>query len=144
MKAEKVILSFVAVLVGLIAAGVAFYLYQMTRTLPAQKTIPLTMAPKISPSTSVDNGHVLTVDSPSDEQVFDKRTITINGKAESDATIIVSTEDNDQVVTPASNGDFSFTQTIPDGTTLLQISAVYPDGQEKKITRTITFSTESF
>ncbi|HVF69488.1 MAG TPA: hypothetical protein VNA13_02885 [Xanthomonadales bacterium] len=144
MKAEKVVLSFVAVLVGLIAAGAAFYLYQATRTLPASQTKPLTIAPSPTPAPLSDEGHLLTIDSPKDEAVFDKKLITISGKTVSGATLVVSTEDNDEVVKPAANGTFTLTQTIPDGTSILQVSAVFPDGTEKKVTRTVTFSTESF
>jgi len=143
MKAERVILSFVAVIIGLIAAGVAFYLYQMTKVVPDNdKTISL--MPKISVSPTPDSANLLSVDSPTDEQVFNKKTITVNGKTRKDATIIVTTEDNDQVVTPAANGNFSITQTIPGGTTLIHITAVFPNGEEQTITRTITFSTENF
>ncbi|HZE86639.1 MAG TPA: hypothetical protein VE090_00370 [Methylomirabilota bacterium] len=144
MKAERVILSFVAVIVGLVAAGIAFYLYQMTRVVPAQKDKPIAMMPKDSPSPTPDNANILTVESPSDQTVFDKKIITITGKTRSDATILVNSENTDQVVKPASNGNFSITQTIPDGTTLLHITAVFPNGQEQTITRTVTFSTENF
>ncbi len=143
MKAERVILSFVAVIIGLIAAGVAFYLYQMTKIVPDNdKTISL--MPKISVSPTPDGSNLLSVDSPTDEQVLNKKTITITGKTRKDATIIVTTEDSDQVVKPADNGNFSITQTIPGGTTLLHITAVFPNGEEQTITRTITFSTENF
>lgn len=144
MKAEKVVLSFVAVLVGLIAAGIAFYLYQATRTLPAQKTRPITIAPTPTPAPLSDRQHLLKIDNPKDEAVFDKRLITISGQTVKDATLIVSTEDNDQVVSPTDNGDFTLTMSIPDGTSILQVSAVFPDGAEKKVIRTVTFSTESF
>lgn len=143
MKAEKVILSFVAVFVGLIAAGIAFYLYQMTKTVPVPKTP--TVNATVTPSTlSSENDKLLSVDSPKDEEVFSKKLITITGKTLSGATLIVSTETGDQVVTPAKNGNFSLTQSIPDGTSIMTITAVFPNGEEKKITRTVTFSTESF
>ena len=144
MKAEKVILSFVAVFVGLVAAGFAFYLYQSTRVLPADKAQPLGMKTTMAATPTPVDTDVLSIDSPTDEQVFDKKVITIKGKAVKDATITVSTEDGDQVVKPSDTGDFTLTQTIPDGTTVVQISAIYPDGQEKKLDRTVTFSTESF
>ena len=143
MKAERVILSFVAVIIGLIAAGVAFYLYQVTKVVPDRdKTISL--MPKISVSPTPDSANLLSIDTPTDEQVFDKKTITITGKTRKDATIIVTTEDSDQVVTPAANGNFTITQTIPGGTTLVHITAVFPNGEEQTITRTVTFSTENF
>ena len=144
MKAEKVILSFVAVFVGLLAAGVAFYLYQSTQiitTTPEKQTLAeKTQQP--SPTPSDDN--VLTIQSPADEAVFDQEVISIKGTTDPNAIITVSTAESDQVVKPAANGDFSLTQTIPDGTSIIQIVAIYPDGTEQKEIRTVTYSTESF
>jgi hypothetical protein len=145
MKAEKVILSFVAVLVGLLAAGFAFYIYQSTRTIPPEESLPATV--KSQPTNAVPtqtDSNVLTVESPKDEEVFDKKVISIKGKTVKDATITISTQDSDQVVKPADNGEFTLTQAIPDGTSILQISAIFPDGSEKKVTRTVTYSTETF
>jgi hypothetical protein len=144
MKAERVILSFIAVVIGLIAAGVAFYFYQMTKVVPAQEAKPVTLGEKIAPSPTPQNDLLLTIDSPQNEEVFDKKVISVTGKTESNATIIISSEGADQVVTPATNGNFSATQTIPDGTTLLTITAIASSGKEKQITRTVTFSTEDF
>lgn len=144
MKAEKVILSFVAIFVGLIAAGIAFYLYQLTKTIPTDKPNSSTISAKLTPSPTPDNTYFLSVDSPTDEQVFSKQVVPVSGKTVPGSTIIVSTEDGDQVVTPATNGNFSLTQSIPDGTTLMQITAIFPNGEEKKVTRSVTFSTESF
>ncbi len=146
MKAEKVILSFVAVFVGLVAAGFAFYIYQTTRTLPPEESAPVTIndQQQQAPSPTQPDTNLLTLDSPKDEEVFDKQVITIKGKAVKDATITISTDETDQVVKPADNGDFTLTQAIPDGTSVLQVSAIFPDGQEKKVSRTVTYTTESF
>lgn len=143
MKAEKVILSFVAVFVGLIAAGVAFYLYQTTKIIPNQST-PTTSKVVSQPSPTPSDNDIFTIDTPQDEQVFDKKLITIKGTTVKGATITVSTDDSDQVVQPADNGDFTLTQTIPDGTSVVAISVIFPDGTEKRIDRTVTFSTADF
>jgi hypothetical protein len=144
MKAEKVILSFVAVFVGLIAAGVAFYLYQSTKVIPDQSK-PSATNVAMQPATPTPSGSdTLTIDTPQDEQVSDKKLITIKGTATKGAIVTVSTDDNDQVVQPADNGNFTLTQTIPDGTSIIEISVIFPDGTQKKIDRTVTFSTQNF
>lgn len=144
MKLEKILLSFVAIVVGLVAAGAAFYLYQMTKTLPTQKNQPAAVTTKTSPTPSAENGNILSLDSPKDEQVFSDKQISISGKTMPDATIIITTEDADQIVKPASNGNYTLSQTIPDGTSILYITAIFSDGSEKKIMRTVTYSTENF
>jgi hypothetical protein len=144
MKAEKIILSFAAIIVGLIAAGVAFYLYQMTKTLPPSKDQGISIKSQITPSPTPNNQNFLTVENPKDEEVFDKQTITISGKTTPKSNIIISSENNDQVVSPSKTGEFTLTQPVEDGTNVIQITAVFPDGEEEKITRTVTYSTENF
>ena len=145
MKAEKIILSIVAVFVGLIAAGIAFYLYQMTKTLPPSKTQTLAIKTSSAPPTPTpNNSYFISIDTPKDEEVFDTKTISISGKTVKDSTVVVSSESTDQVVKPASNGNFSLTMPIDDGTTLLHITAIYPNGEEKSVTKTVTYSTETF
>lgn len=143
MKAEKVILSFVAVFVGLIAAGVAFYLYQSTKITPVQTKSPATTV-TVAATPTTSGLDTFTVDTPQDEQVFDKKLINIKGTAVKGAVVTVSTDDTDQVVQPADNGVFTLTQTIPDDTSVIEISVIFPDGTQKKIDRTVTFSTANF
>src|SRR5664279_6209267 len=101
MKKERVVLSFIAILIGLIAAGVVFYFYQMTKTVPPQKDNPIAIAPKTTPTPTPDSSNFLSIETPQDEQVFSKRVITVTGKTTKNSTIIVSTEDGDDVVSPA-------------------------------------------
>ena len=144
MKAEKLILSLVAIMVGLIAAGIAFYLYQMTKTLPPSKNQTLSVKPQITRTPSPNNENFLTVENPKDEEVFDKKTITISGKTTPKSNIIVSSENNDQVVTTSKTGEFTLTESIENGTNIIQITAIFPNGEEKKVTRMVTYSTENF
>lgn len=143
MKAERVILSFIAVIVGLVAAGAAFYLYQMTREVSdSDKSLQLIQKATVSPTP--DKANLLTVDSPKDEEVTNKKTVTVSGKTRPDATVIITAEDSDEVIEPASNGNFSASLSIPNGTTIIYITAVFPNGEEQTIVKTVTFSTEDF
>ncbi len=142
MKAERFILSFIAILFGLLVAGVAFYLYQMTRTVsPTSQTTTVTQNPTPTPDTSAN---FISIDSPVNESVVDKKTISVSGKTVANSTIIVSDGTTDDVVKPTTTGSFSLTQTLDDGTNIIQITVIFPDGTEKKVTRTVTYSTESF
>ncbi len=141
MKAERLILSLVAIFVGLLVAGGAFYVYQMTKTLPPQKTKALTI---LAPTPTPDTGNFFVLDSPKDEEVFTKKTITISGKTLPDATIIISSELGDDVIKPASNGSFSATHTIGADSNLLSVTSVFPNGEEQTILRTVNFSSEDF
>lgn len=143
MKAEKVILSFLAIVIGVLVAGFAFYLYQATKTIPDSKIKTVTSTTTPTPSQQ-SSSVILTIDSPKDEEVLDKKTITIAGRTNSDAIILISVSGNDQVITPASTGSFSATATLDDGTNIIEITAIAPNGEETTLTRTVTFTTESF
>lgn len=145
MKLEKVILSVIAIIVGLIAAAIAFYLYQMTKALPETDNKPISVNNTINtPTPTPNDDNFLTVDNPKDESVFDTKTIKVSGKTMPNSTVIVSTEGNSQVVTPAQNGDFSLNETIGEGTSVLTITAIFPNGDEKQIMRTVTYTTSNF
>ena len=142
MKTEKIVLSFIAIAIGLVVAAGAFYLYQTTKTIPEDKIRTPSLS-SLSP-TDIPSSLFLTVESPKEEEVFDKKTVPISGKTEKDAIVIISTNTNDEVITPAGNGDFSTTATIENGQNQITIIAVAPNGEEKKIVKTLTFSTEEF
>ncbi len=142
MKVEKVVLSFVAVLVGLLVAGVAFFLYQSTKTLSPNQIKGVSVT---SPSPTPKLSTFLTVDSPQDESVVTSKTITISGKTTGDATILLSTPTTDTIVTPvASTGTYSTNATLQDGENEITLTAIAPNGDEIKKQFTVTYSTESF
>lgn len=141
MKKESVVLSFIAVVIGILVSGVAFYLYQSTKTISPSKVKTVSIAPTSpTPASSIQ----LTVDQPKDEDVTDSKTVTVSGHTQANATVIITTLTEDLVVTPTKLGSFSTTVTIGNDQNPIEITAVGPDGQETKITRTITYSTESF
>lgn len=141
MKTEKLIISFVAILIGVIAAGIAFFIYQATKTLPSSQTQTVTITkPTPSPKPSI----FLQVESPEDEKVVTSKTVKINGKTTPEAIIVISTALGDSVISPTTNGDFSTTTVIEDGANQIEITAIGPNGEEASVVRTVSFSTENF
>lgn len=143
MKAERVILSFIALLIGLGVAGGVFYLYQSTKVVqtPGKKPLPTIILPSPTPQESTN---LLTIDKPKDEEVVKDDTITVSGKTEKDAVIVVSTGSNEQVAEPTDSGSFTLTLSLDEGENLISILAKFPDGSEKTEQRTVTVSSESF
>lgn len=145
MKKEKIVLSFLAVLFGLLVAGGAFYLYQSTKVIPPSETKTISITPPSQVTKAPQNSSIfLAVDTPKDEEVIDRKTITISGKTIPEASIAIITASTDQVVTPARNGNFSTTAVLENGVNYIEILAIAPNGEEAKVTRTVTFSTEDF
>lgn len=141
MKTEKLILSFIATLFGLLVAGVAFYLFQATKTIvPTNtKTVSFT-SPTPTPIPSV----FLTLDRPKDEEVVDSKILVISGKTSTNSVITVITDFSEDVITPTLAGDFSTTITLDEGQNVLEVIAIAPNGESISIKRTVTYSQEEF
>lgn len=145
MKAERVILSFIAVLVGLMVAGGSYYLYQHYFRTQTQNTQTITIKPTIVPSPTINNsGDYITVDQPADESVLTKRAVTVTGKATKDSTVILSTPSTDEVGIASADGTYSLSITLDDDTNPLYVTAIFPDGTEQRVIKTLTYSTASF
>ncbi|HKC15028.1 MAG TPA: hypothetical protein VKC89_03665 [Patescibacteria group bacterium] len=141
MSKEKVILSFVAVTVGLIVAAVAFYFYQGTKEIPKELQKPISI---LNPNSTPKPAVTLVIDEPKDESVSNTRVIKVSGKTDPDAMIIVLTDTDESVLNPTITGEFSTTVTIETGANPIQITAIGKNGETNTIERTITYSTESF
>lgn len=142
MKAEKIILSFFALLAGLIVAGVGFYFVQSSQLNKNSQAKTNSTAP--SPTPTPASSLFLSIDSPKDRSVVSKKTIQVTGKTQKDAIIVISTPLGDDVITPTQKGDFSATITIDDGENAIYYTAIAPTGEEKQQIQTITYSTEDF
>lgn len=141
MKIEKIVISLIAVVVGILFAGVAFYLYQSTKVVNDSETKTVAITP---PTPTPKATIYLSLDSPGEGDVSDKKTITVSGKTIPGSLVVISTDVDDQVITPSSVGNFSATTTIDNGGNIINVTAIAPNGEEITVRRTVTFSTESF
>lgn len=141
MKAEKLILSFIATLLGLLVAGVAFYAYQATKTITPNNTKTISLA---TPTPTHVPSVFLTVDRPKNEEVVKSKVLTVSGKSTSNAVVIVITDSLDDVITPSLTGDFSTTVNLDDGQNVLEIISIAPNGESIRIKKTVTYSQEEF
>lgn len=139
MKKEKVVIFFIAVVIGLIFAGIAFYFYQSTKAIaPAKQNMAVTPTPSPEPSI------YLNIQEPTDETVTDKKVVTVSGLTVPNGTITVLTKSDQDVITPTTTGTFSTTVNLDDGENLIRLIVIGLDGQVKETDRTVTFSTEDF
>jgi hypothetical protein len=141
MKKEKLILSFVAIFFGLLVAGIAFYLFQTTKTIPNSnsKTISL-----ISPSPTIPPSISLVLDQPKDEAVVDSKVLVVSGKTQSNAVVVITTDSSEDVVTPSENGGFSTTVNLDNGQNMLEVTSIAPNGESITVKKTVTYSLEEF
>lgn len=141
MRKEKIILSFVASLIGLVVVLVIFFIYQSFKQVKPSEIKEITIN---NPSPTRESSIFLTIDEPIDEDVVDKRTIKISGKTVPGAKIVILTSTSEEAATPTSDGSFSTSITIDSGENIIQISAISEIGETVSVKRIVTFTTESF
>lgn len=142
MKIEKLLFSFLAAFLGLGFAFATFFLYQTHKALPQKEVLQATTLVHANPTPTPLI--YLTVDSPTDEEVVNSKVVTVSGRTIPQATIVVITPTNQQIVTPTRTGTFTLSTTIGDDENQVEITAIAPNGEESKITRTISFTTQNF
>ena len=140
MKQERVILSFIMVLIGLLVAGIAFYFYQSTKVVSDRSSASQIITPTPTPKPTI----FLSLSQPINESVVTSKTLSISGKTEPEATVIVITDSGEQVLQPSSQGDFSTTITLADDQNLITVWALAPNGETANLKRTVTYSTDNF
>lgn len=137
---ERIVIVFIAIALGLFVTTLIFFIYQQTKILP--KETPKSLGKIVTPAP--ENSILLNIDEPKDESITDRRTIQIKGKTNPENTIIASTNQEDVVANPTSDGQFSISITIDTGVNIILTRVITPNGEEKTDSRIISFSTEEF
>ena len=137
---ERIVIVFIAIAIGLIVTTLVFFLYQQTKTIPLKPAITRDGLPKPTPENSV----ALSIDEPKDESLSDRRSIQVKGRTSPENTVVVSTNQEDIVAKPTTDGKFSITITIDSGSNKIVTRAIAPNGEEKEDIRIVTFNTEDF
>lgn len=138
---ERVVIIFIAVTLGLLATTIGFFLYESSKP---NREINAPVLKNKKPAPIVRQDITLTLTSPKDESVTANRTIQVKGVTDAQNTIIISTNQEDVAVTPTSQGNFSATVSIDAGENKLFVEAIDPSGNSKKITQTVSFSSDEF
>ncbi len=140
MRIEKIILALVGVVAGLFVAGIAFYIYQTTRTISPTTIKTITLESPTPTASPVP----LAITSPVDGSVSTSRIVTLNGKTDSQATIVVTSDTTNTVVVPSASGDFSLSLTVAPGANRIIVTAIMPNGQDVQQTLTVSVETNDF
>jgi len=126
MKKEQLILSFVAVLFGLLVAGIAFYFLQTAKTIPDANTKTASIT---SPTPTISPSITLTLDQPRDEEVVSNKVLVVSGKTQSNAVVTVIADSASDVITPSTDGSFSTTVNLDNGQNVLEVISIAPNGE---------------
>lgn len=144
MFKERFIISVIAVFLGLSLTGAAFYIWQTTKIIPSPQFAQEQKSDNPSKEISEPQTNSLIIENPQDESVVDKRIIPISGTAQGAQTVIVSTDLQDLVISPASDGSFSTNVTLSQGVNPIHVAAIMGNGEVVEQVQTVTFTTEAF
>lgn len=128
----------IAIVTGAGLLSLPFMLSQINRSEPVTntETQATTPAPPVQP-------FILTIESPTDETVVTNNIVTIKGKTLPNITVMYYTETDDGTLESDVNGNFEATLTLVDGINTLTIMAFAENGEEKSVTLSIIYDSES-
>ena len=131
----KLFLISALVMLFLIVGITGFYLYNQSKpeTGPNLNFQPVTKGPV---------NLTFNLSSPDDNILVYDGNLLVQGKASQGAVVLMSLNDEDQILDLSSSGDFSITAKLDEGLNELQISAVDSLGNSKVEARTVYFSKE--
>lgn len=138
---ERIVIIFIAVTLGLLATTIAFFLYESAKPAKMVQTKEPKKITKIIPPIQK---LALTVTDPKNETITTKRTVTVKGETQPENTLIISSNQEDVTISPASNGTFSTTIAIDAGVNKLIVTTIDPEGNSQRETRIVSFSSEEF
>lgn len=141
MKKEKIILLIVAGIIGLLITFVGFFIYQSAKKVKPSEIKKITIK---NPTPQAQSSVFISVSSPKDDEVVDKRNLTVSGKTIPEAKILIVSQSNQEAAVASRNGDFSADITIDEDENILDIIAIAPNGEIARVKKVVTFSTESF
>lgn len=139
---ERIIIVFIAIAIGLLVTTLIFYLYQQTKTVPEETKIISKVEKSVS--SAPQSNILLTVDTPLDESLSETRSVQVKGKTNPENTVIITTNQEDEIVNPSNDGAYSATVTISAGGNKIVVRSITPNGEETSLSRIVTFSTEEF
>ena len=141
MKKEAIILSIIALSIGLLVAVIIFFIYQSTQKIKPSEVKTITIN---EPSPTSTSGLFLTINSPRDEEVVNKKNIKVSGKTVPNAKIVIISPNNEEAAIAAKDGSFSTDINLVNDENIIEIIAIAPNGEIVKIKKVVSFSTEDF
>lgn len=142
MKKEVILAITIGFALGLV---ITFGIWTANRSLKglpgsAQAT-PVTVA--ATPSTTSDQSQSvsLSLSSPADEALVDTNKIEVAGTTQAGATVVILSEDDQQIITADKDGKFSEKVGLIGGFNIIKVIAFDNEGHSTQQSITITYST---
>jgi len=140
---EKIIIVFLATIIGLVLTAGIYYIYQTTQT-PAIKRENTTLAANTVPTPSIEEetNDILSISKPNDEEIFDRRTIQVKGRTTPNSIVVVSSGQEDVVAASNDQGEFELSLEIATGVNTIITRVIGENGDAAFDERVVTYTTE--
>lgn len=138
MFKEKILITLLAILGGIVFSIGLFFLYQKTK----QVTPRPSSNKEAVETTPTPVQFFLNIGAPQNEEVFNKKLIELSGKTLGTAVVVIMGQDKEVVLTPAADGSFSTAITLLDGINQIEVIAINATGEILTEKLTATFTTE--
>lgn len=135
---ETILAGVAGFVLGLAAAWAVWSLPQI---LPQKKSPTIV---EQSPAPSLAEGFSLTLAAPEDGALSDSGEVTVSGKTQAGATVVISGPSADDVLEASSDGSFTTKVTLDEGANEISVTAYATDGTEKSEVRTVNYTKEEF
>ena len=94
------------------------------------------------PVTSKPKSFTLTLDQPQDESLVFNPSILVSGKTSPRLDVLISSENDDQVIQAKSDGSFSLTLNLDEGINNIKVVAFDSTGDSRETSRLVYYSKE--
>lgn len=98
--------------------------------------------PQYNPVTKEPVSLFLELTSPEDDILSNDASVVISGRTSPNATVIISSNDNDSGLESGNDGQFSKVFPLSDGPNIIEITAIDSEGNSKSVTKSIFFTEE--
>lgn len=136
LSSKQFILSHLLILIiGLICLGTLYFILNIQYKSSSNPFFN-------GPVTSKPKSFTLTLDQPADESLSFNPSILVSGKTSPHLDVLISTDDNDQVIEAKSDGTFSLTLTLNEGVNNIKIVAFDQTGDVRETSKLVYYSKE--
>ncbi|QQG43221.1 MAG: hypothetical protein HYW45_03395 [Candidatus Daviesbacteria bacterium] len=130
-----VISQILILLLGLVFVGGLYYVLNVQYQ---SSTTPFLSGPVTSAPKSLS----LEVTDPSDNRLVFKTNLLVSGKTLPHLKVLISTSEQDQVVTSSASGSFSASLTLNEGPNKISVTVFSDSGEEKTIIKNVFYLKE--
>lgn len=137
---------FLVLLLTAVAASVGFLVWKHSLSLKTPNFSigkPATLGLNLMPVTQEHTTVTLNLSSPDNDKLVYDNNLLIEGQATPNAVVILSTNNNDQVLNVTNKGDFSVTLKLKNGLNQFTVAAFDKLGNTESESRTVYYSSET-